>query len=65
MQLELHNICKKVRGEYHLRDISLTLQAGTLNILLGPTLAGKTSLMRMMAGLDKPSSGKSWSTVAT
>ena len=30
----------------HLRDISLELAPGTLNVLLGPTLAGKTSLMR-------------------
>jgi glycerol transport system ATP-binding protein len=35
----------------------LTLQKGTMNVLLGPTLAGKTSLMRLMAGLDKPTTG--------
>lgn len=57
MQLELQNVCKKVGKEFHIRDVSLTLQAGTLNILLGPTLSGKTSLMRLMAGLDKPTSG--------
>lgn len=58
MQLELHNVCKKVGNQFHIRDVSLTLQAGTLNILLGPTLSGKTSLMRLMAGLDRPTSGK-------
>lgn len=57
MQLELRNVCKKVGNEFHISDISLTFEAGTLNILLGPTLSGKTSLMRLMAGLDKPSSG--------
>ena len=57
MQLELRNVCKKVGNQYHINDISLTLEAGTLNILLGPTLSGKTSLMRLMAGLDKPTSG--------
>ena len=36
-------------------DVSLTLEPGSLNVLLGPTLAGKTTLMRLMAGLDKPS----------
>lgn len=58
MQLQLENVCKKVGREYHIRDINLTLEAGTLNILLGPTLSGKTSLMRLMAGLDKPTSGR-------
>jgi glycerol transport system ATP-binding protein len=57
MQLELRNVCKKVGKEFHISDISHTFEAGTLNILLGPTLSGKTSLMRLMAGLDKPTSG--------
>ncbi len=55
--LELKNISKRVEGEWHLKDISLTLEAGSLNVLLGPTLSGKTSLMRIMAGLDQPSDG--------
>ena len=42
----------------YLRDISLTLERGTLNVLLGPTLSGKTSLMRLMAGLDRPDTGR-------
>jgi glycerol transport system ATP-binding protein len=58
MQLELRNVNKKVGGLYHISDVSLTFEAGTLNILLGPTLSGKTSLMRLMAGLDQPTSGE-------
>lgn len=55
--LELKNISKMVGGEYHIHPTDLTLQRGSLNVLLGPTLSGKTSLMRLMAGLDKPTSG--------
>lgn len=57
MQLELRKVCKKVGREFHISEVSLTFEAGTLNILLGPTLSGKTSLMRLMAGLDQPTSG--------
>ncbi len=55
--LELRNVTKAVAGSDHIRDVSLTLEHGSLNVLLGPTLSGKTSLMRLMAGLDVPTSG--------
>lgn len=58
--LELRNVSKVVGAETHIRDVSLTLERGTLNILLGPTLSGKTSLIRLMAGLDRPTSGSIW-----
>lgn len=56
--LELRNVTKKVGAAEHIRDVSLSLRHGSLNVLLGPTLSGKTSLMRLMAGLDQPTSGK-------
>ncbi len=55
--LELRNAAKIVGGEVHIHPTDLVLERGTLNVLLGPTLSGKTSLMRLMAGLDKPTSG--------
>ncbi|WP_292895706.1 ABC transporter ATP-binding protein [Nitratireductor sp.] len=58
--LELRNVSKVVSGETHIDDVSLRLEPGSLNVLLGPTLAGKTSLMRLMAGLDRPTSGSVW-----
>jgi len=58
--LELRNVSKVVGGETHIDDVSLSLVHGSLNVLLGPTLSGKTSLMRLMAGLDTPSSGSVW-----
>jgi glycerol transport system ATP-binding protein len=55
--LEVREISRRVGGAWHLSDMSLQLERGTLNVLLGPTLSGKTSLMRIMAGLDRPTSG--------
>lgn len=57
MTLELRNVSKQVGAETHIRGVSLTLEKGSLNVLLGPTLSGKTSLMRLMAGLDRPTEG--------
>ncbi len=56
--LLLEQVGKRVGAETHIEDVSLTLQRGSLNVLLGPTLSGKTSLMRLMAGLDRPTSGR-------
>src|SRR5919197_4208577 len=58
--LELRSVSKSVGGVDHMRDVSLKLEHASLNVLLGPTLSGKTSLMRLMAGLDQPSAGSVW-----
>lgn len=58
MTLELRNVSKVVGGQTHIHPTDLTLSKGTMNVLLGPTLSGKTSLMRLMAGLDVPSTGQ-------
>ncbi|MEM5501294.1 ABC transporter ATP-binding protein [Ahrensia kielensis] len=56
--LEFKNVSKKVGNSFHIKDVSLSMEKGSLNVLLGPTLSGKTSLMRLMAGLDRPTSGE-------
>ena len=58
MTLQLEGVGRVVDNETHLADISVELAPGTVTLLLGPTLAGKTSLMRLMAGLDRPSAGR-------
>ena len=60
MTLELKNVGKSVGGEVHIHPTSLQLREGTFNVLLGTTLAGKTTLMQLMAGLDKPTGGEVW-----
>jgi len=62
MSVELVNVSRLVDGVATIRDVNLKLERGTLSVLLGPTLSGKTSIMRLLAGLDKPSSGRVLST---
>ena len=57
MTFVLENISLSVGQEAVIDDVSLTLEQGSMNVLLGPTLAGKTTLMRLMAGLDRPTTG--------
>ncbi|MBK0327980.1 ABC transporter ATP-binding protein [Rhodobacteraceae bacterium F11138] len=58
MSLVLEGVSKVVSGQPHIHPTDLELSPGTMNVLLGPTLSGKTTLMRLMAGLDLPSSGR-------
>ena len=58
MTVSLENVTRTVDGIPTIRGVSLTLKRGTLSVLLGPTLSGKTSIMRLLAGLDKPTTGR-------
>src|ERR1700746_976452 len=58
MSVALAHVTRAVDGVETIRDVSLTLEKGTLSVLLGPTLSGKTSIMRLLAGLDKPAPGR-------
>ncbi len=58
MGLVLKNVDKIVDGETHLKGINLEFETGSRNVFLGRTLAGKTSLLRIMAGLDRPTRGQ-------
>jgi len=60
MSLELKNVEKKVGAKTHIYSTNLRFEKNTINILLGSTLSGKTTLMQIMAGLDKPTSGEIW-----
>jgi glycerol transport system ATP-binding protein len=58
--LELRNVSFRAGGETHIYPTTLSLVEGVFNVLLGTTLAGKTTLMQLMAGLKKPNSGEIW-----
>jgi glycerol transport system ATP-binding protein len=56
--LELIDVTKVTGGQTHIYPTNLKLERGSLNVLLGPTLSGKTTLLRLMAGLEKPTAGE-------
>lgn len=58
MTLVLENVSKMVGRETHIDRVSLQIDPGAPVVLLGRTLAGKTTLIRLMAGLDRPSKGR-------
>jgi len=60
MAIELKEVTKVVGVDTHIHKTSIKMEEGRFNILLGTTLAGKTTLLRLMAGLERPTSGEIW-----
>ncbi len=60
MSIELKHVRFRVGADIYIYDASFKLEPGEFNILLGTTLSGKTTLMRLMAGLEKPTRGEVW-----
>ena len=58
MELTLERIEQKVGAATHLYPLDLKLAPRAVTVLLGATQAGKTTLMRVMAGLDAPHAGR-------
>jgi len=56
-EVTLKNIFKSFGSQVALSDVSLTVADRSFVVLLGPTGAGKTTILRMVSGLDKPDSG--------
>ena len=58
MELTLERIEQRAGAQSYLYPLDLQLAPRAVTVLLGATQAGKTTLMRVMAGLDAPAEGR-------
>ena len=56
--ISIHNVSKGWNNVFAIRDLSLDIHDREFLVLLGPSGCGKTTTMRMIAGLEEPTSGK-------
>ena len=55
--IELHNLVKRFGDLVAVNDLSLTVPKGEFFAVLGPNAAGKTTTIKMLTGLIKPTAG--------
>jgi len=58
MSIRLESVSMVSMGESVISEVSLTVERETVNVRFGSAPGGKTTRMRLMAGLDQPSSGR-------
>jgi sulfate transport system ATP-binding protein len=58
VSIEVESVSKRFGDAVALNDVSLKVERGSLTALLGPSGGGKSTLLRIVAGLDTPDSGR-------
>lgn len=58
MGIIVENVSKSYEGKVVLKDISVEIKDGEFVTFLAPTGEGKTSLLRILAGIERPDSGR-------
>ena len=57
VDVALHSVTKAFGDVVAVDDLSLEIESGAFTVLLGPTGAGKTTTLRLVAGLERPDAG--------
>lgn len=57
MQITIKNLCKSYGDLTVLNQLNLALDSGQVNCLMGPSGTGKTTLLRIILGLEQPDNG--------
>ena len=57
-KIELTNVTKRWNSFYAVDNLNLTIEDNAFVTLLGPSGCGKTTTLRMIAGLETPTSGR-------
>ena len=58
--VRIERVTKRFGNTAAVQDVSLDIQKGEVFCLLGASGCGKTTLLRMLAGFETPSSGHIW-----
>src|SRR6266404_2900990 len=58
MAIEARNVSKRFGDFVALDDVSIAVPDGSLTALLGPSGGGKSTLLRVIAGLERPDRGR-------
>jgi multiple sugar transport system ATP-binding protein len=59
-EVRLDAVTKRFGRVTAVHDLSLTIDDGEFFVLLGPTGTGKTTMLRLVAGLEQPDAGRVW-----
>ena len=57
-EIRIQEVSKSFGDQVAVRDLDLVVADGEFVVLLGPTGAGKTTTLRLVAGLEKPDQGR-------
>ena len=57
-EIKLEHVTKRWAKFYAVEDLNLTIENNAFVTLLGPSGCGKTTTLRMIAGLETPTSGR-------